>query len=102
MSYRPLPKHVTIRPSKVEGLGLFSTRPIRKGKILGITHYKTDNNAFKHGLVRTPLGGFINHSEYPNCELIETENGYILKTLVLIVTGEELTLFYKLYNPNQL
>tara|TARA_B100000029_G_C17509117_1_gene935588 strand:- start:561 stop:866 length:306 start_codon:yes stop_codon:yes gene_type:complete len=99
MNYRPLPDTLTIKRSKVDGLGLFATKPIRKGKILGITHIKNDHKAFKDGLIRTPLGGFINHSEFPNCEIVELNHGYILKTLVQLIIGEELTLKYKWYDP---
>jgi len=97
MNYRPLPKSLTIKRSKVEGLGLFSTRPIPKHEVLGVSHVK--NEAFEDGLIRTPLGGFINHSEWPNCELKKFPNGYVLKTKYEIITGEELTLKYELYYP---
>ena len=51
-------------------------------------------------LIRTPLGGFINHSENPNCELIEDENDEYkrLQTISKIEEGKELTLKYSLYN----
>ena len=96
MSYKPLPDTVTIKRSKVDGLGLFASKPIPKGTILGVTHIK--NRSFEHGLIRTPLGGFINHSEYPNCQLIKFPNGFVLETLYEIIIGEELTLKYQLYN----
>jgi len=99
MNYKPLPKSLTIKRSKVEGLGLFSTRPIAKGKVLGITHVK--DNLFQHGVIRTPLGGFINHSNFPNCELIKGNKVFLLRTLVEIITGEEITLKYELYNPEE-
>lgn len=83
----------------MEGLGLFSTRPIAKGKVLGITHVVDD--LFQHGVIRTPLGGFINHSQYPNCELIKGNKVFLLRTLVEIITGEEITLKYELYNPEE-
>ena len=28
---------------------------------------------FQHDYIRTPLGGFINHSEYANCELVDDD-----------------------------
>lgn len=96
MSYKPLPNTVTIKRSKVDGLGLFASKPIPKNTILGVSHIK--NKAFEHGLIRTPLGGFVNHSEYPNCQLNKFKNGYVLETLYEIIIGEELTLKYQLYN----
>ncbi len=89
MSYRPLPKEVTVKRSKVEGLGLFSTMP----------HYRTERPS-EHGVIRTPLGGFINHSDYPNCKLEIRGDEYFLITEKLIITGEELTLQYHMYNIN--
>jgi len=97
MNYRPLPKSLTIKRSKVEGLGLFSTRPIPKHEVLGVSHIK--NKAFENDLIRTPLGGFINHSEYPNCKLKKFPEGYVLQTEYEIITGEELTVKYQWYNP---
>ena len=38
MTYRPLPKHLTIQPSKIDGLGLFTLKDIPMGECLGITH----------------------------------------------------------------
>lgn len=99
MSYRPLPKQVTIKRSKVEGLGLFSTMPIEKDTELGITHYRTEKQT-DNGVIRTPLGGFINHSDYPNCVLEIRGDEYYLITKKLIITGEELTLKYQMYNIN--
>ena len=60
--YRPLPESLTIKTSKVDGLGLFAKKKIKKGEELGITHIKIGQRLF-----RTPLGGFINHSDFPNC-----------------------------------
>ena len=94
MSYNPLPIFCTIKPSFINGLGLFATREIRKDTELGISHIEVDNT-----LYRTALGGFINHSDTPNClkeENIFTYNLF-LKTTKDIKEGEELTLNYTLY-----
>ena len=42
MTYRPLPDNLTIKNSKIEGLGLFATKDIKKDHIFGITHVKDD------------------------------------------------------------
>ena len=66
-TYRPLPKYLTIQPSKIEGLGLFTIRAIRDIETsIGVTHVFMDE---KGQVIRTPLGGFINHSDNPNCEV---------------------------------
>ena len=96
MTYRPLPKQVTIKQSEIEGLGLYSTESLYPGQYLGITHVVNDR--FENGYIRTPLGGFINHSEEPNCEVREDVDGNLmLFTLRPILPNEELTLKYNLY-----
>ena len=47
--------------------------------------------------IRTPLGGFINHSEEPNCELIGIGKAKYLITINDIMPEEEVTLKYTLY-----
>ena len=95
--YRPLPEKVTIKPSEIEGLGLFCIEPIEEGIYLGVTHVGMGTT-----LIRTPLGGFINHSEAPNCELRDSTQfggSQILVTVKPISEGEELTLTYNMYDP---
>ena len=65
-SYRPLPASVTIDNSKIDGLGLFAVQDIKEGTYLGETHFKIDEN---RDWMRTPLRGFINHSEQSNAEI---------------------------------
>ena len=48
-------------------------------------------------IYRTPLGGFLNHSDKPNCQKIEVDGKYYVQTLEDIKEGEELTLKYTLY-----
>ena len=96
MTYRPLPKQVTIKQSEIEGLGLYSTESLYPGQYLGITHVANDR--FENGYIRTPLGGFINHSDTPNCEVrTDVDSNLMLFTLRQILPNEELTLKYNLY-----
>ena len=62
--YRPLPKELTIKNSPIEGLGLFATQNIKKHCFIGITHIRDEQ--FENKYIRTPLGGFYNHSNNPN------------------------------------
>jgi len=96
--YRPLPDYLTIEPSFIEGLGLFTTEYIVDGIEIGMTHVYRQRPHKEIELIRTPLGGFINHSDDPNCELIDLVGEKHLKTIRDIRPGEELTLKYKLYN----
>ena len=94
--YRPLPSELTIKHSKIEGLGLFATVKIKKNSFIGLTHIRDE--MFEGKYIRTPLGGFINHSEEPNCEVREDVDGNLmLFTLRPILPNEELTLKYNLY-----
>ena len=96
--YNPLPEYLTIGPSSIHGAGILAKEDIPGEVVIGISHVYDPN--FQHNYIRTPLGGFINHSESPNCELIEEEDGEYkkLKTTKKIEEGEELTLKYSLYN----
>jgi hypothetical protein len=62
--YKPLPKTLTIKNSPIEGLGLFATEDIKKNSFLGVTHIRDEQ--FENKYIRTPLGGFYNHSNEPN------------------------------------
>ena len=104
--YKQLPETLTIKTSKVNGLGLFADQEIKQGTNLGMSHLKLGNKIF-----RTPLGGFINHANDGNCvkaELLFTNEDdpklkFDYKKWNLITTrdikeGEELTVRYTFYN----
>ena len=104
--YKPLPDSLTIQTSKVNGLGLFAKENIVQGTNLGMSHLK-----IKDVIFRTPLGGFINHSNDPNCVKAELKmtnddlkgNQYHYKkwnliTIKDITKGEEITVRYTFYN----
>ncbi len=95
--YRPLPYYLTIKSSEIEGLGLFATDNIDNNFVIGITH--VFDVRFENFYVRTPLGGFFNHSETPNCEVFEDGDFIKLRTIKDIKAGEEITAKYSLYNP---
>ena len=96
MNYRPLPDGFTIKKSNIQGLGLFATRKIKKG-IIGIGWVK--HRYFPDGYVRTPLGGFVNHSDEPNCDkIVHDEVGVMwLEAIRDINPNEEITVKYSFY-----
>ena len=96
MTYKPLPDNVTIKESKIQGLGLFATQDIQSDTTLGLSHIHKPG--FENDYIRTPLGGFINHSENPNCKTIKTDEYLYIKSIKNIRDGEELTLKYTLYS----
>ena len=99
--YKPLPESVTIKKSSIHGLGLFADQDINRGTNLGISHLKIGET-----VLRTPLGGFINHAEEPNCmrSQVRIRPGFDRWNIVVmedIEEGEELTLKYKLDAPQK-
>jgi len=90
-TYRPLPEGLTIKASNIEGVGLYATNHIPAGTVLGITHHYT-----QHNTIRTPLGGFINHSDTPNCYITVEQQHNVLHTVAPIGAGDELTVCYRL------
>ena len=97
--YRHLPKELTIKKSKIHGQGVFATEKIQIGSELGITHHIIHpDSEFECDIVRTPLGGFINHSETPNCFIQEQGLIYVLYVIKPIKANEELTVYYTLYD----
>ena len=108
-NWRPLPEFLTIKESKIEGLGVFATRDLPKGFDLVISHIF--DKRFPDGYIRLPLGGFINHHEIPNCKAIVSEEDQQMgklshiriQALAPIAKGEEITISYiinRLDDPN--
>jgi len=95
MTYKPLPKNLTIKQSGIEGLGLFSSVDYPPLSEFGISHIKDER--FEGGYIRTPLGGFFNHSDAPNCEAYLDGDFIKLRSIKKILEGEELTVKYWLY-----
>ena len=69
--YKPLPDCLTINKSPIEGLGLYASKKIRANSFIGLTHVRDKN--FENGYIRTPLGGFYNHSNEPNVRRVVSD-----------------------------
>ena len=66
-TYRPLPDNLFIEESLINGQGLFASNDIPAGTDLGVSHVEIEKDKMSpKELIRTPLGGFINHSDNPN------------------------------------
>ena len=100
MTYRPLPDSVTIKESPINGLGLFTTEKIKANSLIGVIHHPRKES--EDGHIRTPLGGFGNHSDDPTCFklLMEKSGDWWIGAKQDIEPGEELTWQYTLYNVN--
>ena len=82
--YKPLPDSVVVKESTIHG----------------VSHVYAPG--FEGSYIRTPLGGFINHSDEPNCHKIESPEESMLTYYSLVTSRdidkyEELTLTYTLY-----
>ena len=117
-AYHPLPSGLTVADSGIEGQGLFTTRKLVAGTNLGMSHVELGKL-----ILRTPMGGFINHSNKPNCVKVKSlltrqewnhrtnlpDDKYDLnftKWNLMVIEdieeGEELTLKYKMYDPQKI
>ena len=96
MTYQALPKYLHVKDSPIAGQGLFATQDIPDNVYLGISHVVVDDE-----IMRTPLGGFVNHSENPNCIKGYDDQGWVkvyhMMTIRPIKKGEELFLKYTFY-----
>ena len=106
--YKPLPKQLRLGFSDILDIGIFAKEGIAQGTNLGMTHIKITDI-----IIRTPLGGFLNHSDDANCTKVELRmfneddpttllnyKKWNLITLKNIKEGEELTLKYTFYKIN--
>jgi len=111
--YKPLPESLTIKQSGINGLGLFAKTAIEQETTLGMSHVELGKL-----MLRTPIGGFINHSSKPNCAKVKSlltrqqwnslhdlsDDKYDhdfpkwdLVTIKEVEAGEELTVYYTFY-----
>ena len=99
--YKPLPKELRLGFSDIHDIGLFAKKDISVATNFGMSHIQISDT-----IIRTPLGGFINHSDNPNCEKVKlyfkSDKGDFTKwnlvTIKNIKEGEELTLKYTFYD----
>ena len=103
--YKPLPKKLRLGFSDIHDIGVFAKEDIPTGTNFGMTHVQISDT-----IVRTPLGGFINHKDDPNCEKVKLRftsedkqpaynfSKWNLVTIKNIKEGEELTLKYTFYD----
>ena len=112
MNYKPLPDGLYIGMSSIEVQGVYTSRALFKCCQLGESHYRVATNDVpsKHTeenksiLIRTPFGGFINHSDKPNCHRshIRVKPGldkWIIPVVEDVNPVDELTLKYTMYEP---
>ena len=92
MTYQALPNELHIKDSPISGQGIFAKEDIDAMMFIGVSHVIMNDIIW-----RTPVGGFINHSDDPNCIKWCEDNIYYVKTIREIKKGEELFLKYTFY-----
>jgi len=117
-NYKPLPHGLFIEESGIDGQGLYTNAKLAEGTNLGMSHVELGKL-----ILRTPIGGFINHSNNPNCVKVKSlltrqewnhrinlpddkyDHNFTKWNLMVIKDieeGEELTLKYKWYDPEKI
>ena len=104
-NYKPLPHGLFIDESSIGGQGLHTNVKLAEDTNLGMSHVELGKL-----ILRTPLGGFINHSDKPNCVKVKSVTRqrvnplydhdftkWDLVTIKDIEAGEELTVQYTFY-----
>jgi uncharacterized protein len=110
---------LVVRPSRIHAVGVFTTKPIRKGarvvEYSGPRISPEEANRLYDGAPRTylygledgktvidgeGLGAYLNHSCDPNCEVDETRGRVWIVAIRDIVAGEELLWDYNLYDDD--
>lgn len=73
--YRPLPEYLELKNSEIDGIGIFTKKDITFNEL---EHNPIVNTHLVfHGRVeRLPAGGWINHSDNPNCIIYKTQIPY--------------------------
>ena len=112
-SYSPLGELLELGESEVHGVGVFAKVDIPEGTNLGESHYFIIVDE-KPQTVRTPLGGYYNHSKEPNTKRIsrfaywnKLDIGKRMFKISELVTirdirkGEEILVEYSMYKPGK-
>lgn len=105
-AYTALPTFLYPSASKIAGTGIFTHMVIKPEQLLGVGHFdlnkvsltEEEYKVFKHipqGFLRSPLIGFMNHADEPNCEIVEIGRFTVVKTIKRINVNGELTLDYR-------
>lgn len=100
-SYKPLPDFLTIKNSKIHGLGLFAKKDIKAETVLGISHLVLPGLGFQDDMFRSPIGGYYNHTdEEANARTMKTD--IEIGQLVFLIAnrdikkGEEILVTYSM------
>ncbi len=77
---------VEVRPSPIDGLGVFVTQPFQAGEPLAPARI---------GDQRTPVGRYTNHAHRPNCSMVVVPPGIVLVARQSLQPGDEATVDYR-------
>lgn len=84
-----------VRPSKIHGEGLFTTKKLNAGENvgLGLTQVSSTGN-LNDDYSQTPHAKKVNHAKHPNIKLVRKGNKLFMVTSKPVQPGEELTSDY--------
>ena len=74
-----------IKASNIDGLGVFTVRPMAPGVELGPARLAGR---------RTPIGRYLNHSHEPNAEMVRKDNDLHVRVTKFIEKNREITVNY--------
>lgn len=75
-----------VRPSRIQGVGVFATEPLDEGELIGPTRVRGR---------RTFLGRRMNHSAAPNCVVCPVGRDLVVVTSARVLRGDEMTVDYR-------
>jgi SET domain len=84
--FPPGASKVTTGKSNIDGIGMFSTIPIKMGETIAPARIKTQ---------RTPAGRYTNHSNNPNAEMVIQGNDIMLVACQHIPESAEVFVDYR-------
>lgn len=77
---------VELKPSEIEGLGMFATRSFAVGDLVGVANFEGK---------RTQFGRYVNHSGKPNVFVSADEENLVFVAAKSIEPGQEITTDYR-------
>lgn len=93
----PLPPKLRILQDQ-EGECIIASEYIPANNLIGCAYVIDKSAPFQGGCIPTPLGGFLMHSENPNCMLNTSTPYYILWNILPLYINQPLTINFSIYN----
>ena len=93
----PVYKNISIKPSNIDGNGLFAEEPISKGDIIGVSHvrkkFMKDGEEYT-APIPSKLVGYYNHHDIPNVTEVDMGDHILMKAIRNISPNQEIVSNY--------